>query len=598
MKVSRATLAVLLASLLALLLGLILSSDIPFYFGALIGLVLSIWLVRDAIRQGGLGSDVLALISIVVTSLTQEWLAASIISLMLASGRALESWASGRARSELESLVQRTPRTISLVDGSGATSEAEIKMAKIGDRFLVRSGEVVALDGILESESNFDESALTGEPIPNRRLAGQEVPSGVVNLGAPVVLRATTTSESSTYAALVRLVQKAQASAAPGVRIANRWAAWFVPFSLGLAGLTWFLTGETSAAIAVLVAATPCPLILATPIAIIGGISRAASRGAIIKDGGALEALARCQVLLVDKTGTLTLGGPALTRVQTAPNHSADDVLRVAASIEQSSSHVLAKTVVAAANFRALALPPASNVEEILGEGVVGSVLGKAIRIGRLVEPAPAWVEVTTGIQICVDEDGQVIGVLDLEDPIRTDAAETVKTLRKLGLKRILLVTGDRKPAADAVGKAVGVDQVFAESRPKDKLLVVSAEQAKSPGRVLFVGDGINDAPALAAADVGVAMGARGASAASETADVVIIEDSISRLSDAIQIAQGARNRALQAAGIGMALSILAMFAGAFGWVSVTQNALLQEVIDAVAICLALIPSRLIRSSV
>jgi cation transport ATPase len=377
--------------------------------------------------------------------------------------------------------------------------------------------------------------------------------------------------------------------------LANKYALWFVPLSLILALGTWLITGEVAPAVAVLVAATPCPLILAIPIAIIAGISNAAKNGAIIKDGSALEQLAKSRVLLVDKTGTLTHGGPEISRIQAAPGFTENEILRIAAGLELSSAHVLAKAVVRGARLREVLPAKATGVQEILGEGLVGLVDGKHIRVGRLLEPAPSWVVVSPALQICVDQGGEVIGVIDLDDPVRDDAAATLKQLRELGLERIILVTGDRRPAAESVGSAVGVDEVFAECRPEDKLELVAIEKAKTSGSLLVVGDGINDSPALAAADVGVAMGARGATAASESASVVIVEDSIGRLVDAIKIAQGARNRALQAAGIGMGLSLAAMFAGAFGLVSVTQNAVTQEFIDAIAILWALVPAAAIR---
>jgi P-type E1-E2 ATPase len=331
------------------------------------------------------------------------------------------------------------------------------------------------------------------------------------------------------------------------------------------------------------------------PIAIIAGISNAAKRGAIIKDGSALEQLAKSEVLLVDKTGTLTHGGPEVTEVQSAPNWESDQVLAIAAGMELASAHVLAKAVVRGAEARNLTPAKAEQVSEVLGEGLTGIVNGQKVRVGRLLEPVPNWVQVKPALQICVDVDGEVVGVIDLDDPIRPDAITTIQKLRELGLRRILLVTGDRKPAADAVGDAVGVDQVFAECRPQDKLKLVGIEKETTKGAVLVVGDGINDSPALAAADVGVAMGARGATAASETASVVIIEDAIGRLVDAIDVSKGARNRALQAAGIGMGSSLVAMLAGAFGLVSVTENALAQEFIDAAAILWALVPPRLRR---
>jgi P-type E1-E2 ATPase len=310
------------------------------------------------------------------------------------------------------------------------------------------------------------------------------------------------------------------------------------------------------------------------------------------------------QVLLVDKTGTLTHGGPEITRIQASNGIAEKEVLAIAAGMESSSAHVLAKAVVRGAEVRGVRADLATDVKEVFGEGLIGRVLGHSIRVGRLPERVPNWVQLTPGLQICVERDGEVIGVIDLDDPLRSDAAETITKLRQLGIERILLVTGDRRAAGDLVGKAVGVDEVYAECRPNDKLKLVELEKTNATGSVLVVGDGINDSPALAASDVGVAMGARGATAASESASVVIVEDSISRLADAIRISQGARNRALQAAGIGMALSVIAMFAGAFGVFSVTQNAIAQEFIDAVAILWALLPiakvsmSRLAKSKI
>ncbi|MEY2736900.1 MAG: hypothetical protein RL683_18 [Actinomycetota bacterium] len=591
-QVSKSSLILLAGTSLALILGLALGSDIPFYVGSAIGLLLSVRLVWVSIRQGEIGSDILAFIAIVATSLIGEWIAGAIVSLMLATGRALESWAAGRARKQLEALVQRAPRTIQLVDVKGQVSEHSVHDVKVGDTFLVRTGEVVPVDGTLLAAASFDESALTGEPLPVDRAIGEDVASGVVNAGDPVKLIATTTAESSTYSALVRLVENAKAHSAPGVRIANRYALWFVPLSIVLAGATWLITGDVEPAIAVIVAATPCPLILAIPIAIIAGISNAAKHGAIIKDGAALEQLARAKVLLVDKTGTLTHGGPEITGVQVAEGVSEEELLAIAAGMEHASSHVLAKAVVRGAQQRNIQPLPAEEVQEILGEGLVGTVAGHKIRVGRLYEPAPAWVKVTASLQICVDRDGQVIGVIDLDDPIRPESKGTIQTLKRWGIDKVLLVTGDRKPAAEAVGFEVGVDEVYAECRPEDKLKLVQQEKANASGAVLVVGDGINDSPALAAADVGVAMGARGATAASETASVVIVEDSIGRLADAIHAANAARNRALQAAGIGMGLSLIAMLGGAFGLVTITENAIAQEFIDAAAILWALVPAR------
>jgi heavy metal translocating P-type ATPase len=589
-RISKSSIAVLALTGLALVLGLVFQNNVPFMFAAAVGAALAVRLVWLSIREHEIGSDVLALISIVATSLVSEWLAGAIIAVMLSTGQALESWAAGRARSQLEALVQRAPRRIQLVDDENNITDSDIKDVIVGDTFLVRTGEVVPVDGRLLAEASFDESALTGEPLPKARFVGDEIPSGVVNAGAPVQLVATTTAATSTYSALVRLVENAKAHSAPGVRLANRYALWFVPLSLAIALATWLLTGNVHSAISVIVAATPCPLILAIPIAVIAGISAAAKHGAIIKDGAALEQLARSQVLLVDKTGTLTHGGPEVSKIQTAPGWTPEQILAIAAGLELVSAHVLAKAVVRGAQVREILPAKATNVAEVLGEGLVGLVDGHNIRVGRLLESVPTWVQLNLSLQICVDRDGEVIGVIDLEDPIRTDSVETIRQLRLLGVERVLLVTGDRRPAAEAIGNAVGVDEIFAECRPEDKLELVAVEKQKAKGAVLVVGDGINDSPALAVADVGVAMGARGATAASETASVVIIEDSISRLVDAIRISKGSRNRALQAAAVGMGLSLVAMLAGAFGVVSVTENAIAQEFIDAAAILWALVP--------
>jgi len=591
-KTSLSDRLVLLSTAVVLVLGLATAANVFYMVGAAVGIFLSIRSVWVSIREGEIGSDVLALIAIVAAGFISEWLAASIIALMLATGRALEAWAAGRASDQLSALVQRAPRRIQLVGSDGQISDEPIANVKVGNAFLVRTGEVVPVDGTLTESATFDESALTGEPLPKNREIGEEVPSGVVNAGESVRLIATTTAESSTYASLVRLVQNAKAHSAPGVRIANKYALWFVPLSVVMALATWVVTGQAEPAIAVIVAATPCPLILAIPIAIIAGISNAAKKGAIIKDGAALEKLARSRVLLVDKTGTLTHGGPEISKVSVAPSFTESQVLELAAGMEISSAHVLAKAIVRGAETRGCKPAVITQVKEVLGEGLGGDYQGKKLIVGRLPKQLPSWAQASTSLQVAVTLEGQLIGVIDLDDPIRPDAVSTIANLRELGVNKILLVTGDRKPAAEAVGNAVGVDEIHAECRPEDKLALVDRERVANSGSVLVVGDGINDSPALAAADVGVAMGARGATAASETASVVIIEDSISRLVDAIAISQGARGRALQSAFIGMGLSLVTMILGAVGITNVTENAIAQEVIDAAAILWALVPAR------
>lgn len=567
-----------------------LGSVIAYACGASVGFVISLALLIRAIRLGEFGSDVLALIAISVTALTGEWIASSVISVMLATGRALERWAEGRARTQLESLLKRAPNSVHLVQSDGSVIDAPIGKVALGSRIMVRSGEVVPLDGFVIGEGTFDESALTGEPIPQFRAAGEEVASGVVNAGGSVELNTSKTSETSTYSSLVRLVEQAQASTASGVRVANKWAVRFVPFALLLAAASWLLTGDYSNAVAVIVAATPCPLILAVPVAIISGMSKAAAKGAIIKGGAALELLARAKTVLLDKTGTLTQGGPEVSSVAFAPGADQSKVFMLAASLEQSSPHVVAKSILAEAARRKLSLTLATNVKENHGVGLEGKVGEQHVRVGQISGSLPKWAPLENALIVVIEIDGLLQAVIGLDDPLRDEAKGTLLTLRKLGVDRILMVSGDRKSTADQVGAEVAVDQVFAECTPERKLEIVHAEMLATKGTVIAVGDGINDAPALAAATVGVAMGARGATAASEAADVVIIEDSIKHLATAVLISQGARNRALQAAGIGMSLAVAAMLLAATGIMNATVAAVTQEFIDMAAILWALVP--------
>ena len=577
--------------------GLTQQADIAFGISAAVGFILSIqWLIA-AIRESALGSDVLAAVSIAATTLTGEWVAAAVISLMLASGRALETWAEGRAHAQLGALLARAPRTAHVIGAGGAPVTTELDQVPLGTRILVRSGEVVPLDGRLATHGTFDESALTGEPLPVFRSIGEEVASGVVNTDSGVELVTTQTSQTSTYAALVRLVQQAQAQSANAVRLANRWAAWFVPFAVVGAALTWMVTGKYSNAIAVIVAATPCPLILAIPVAIIAGMSKAAKSGAIIKGGAALEQLARVRVVLMDKTGTLTQGGPEVSRIVYRDGVDENWLFTLVASLEQHSPHVVARALVAHAALTGVELQPATEVSEEHGHGLSGVVSGHLLRVGQPIGEMPNWADIDDALLVAVEVDGQLTAMIGLADPVRSESQQTVANLRTLGVQRTVLVSGDRQATVEAVAAMVGVDEFHGDCKPEEKLNLLRKIQqelksAGSNGTVIAIGDGINDAPTLAAADVGVAMGARGATAASEAADVVIVEDSIDHLACAVDIAQGARSRALQAAGVGMGLAIAAMLASSTGLLNATQAAISQELIDASAILWALVPAK------
>ena len=568
-----------------------LMAKVSWAIGAAIGFYFSTrWLVL-AIRKKALGSDVLALISILATAVTNEWLAASLISLMLSTGQALERWAEGRSSKHLDALLARAPQSAHLVDASGDIEDVDIKTVLVGSRVLVRSGEVVPFDGLVESDALFDESALTGESLPVWRTANSKVDSGVLNVAESVIIKTTSTSEDSTYTNLIRLVANAKSQASQGVRLANVWASRFVPLALGMALITYLITQDIRQAVSVIVAATPCPLILAVPVALVSGISRAAQRGVIIKSGESIERLANAEVVLLDKTGTLTEGGPRITAESFAEGSDPDEVLRLGASLDQESSNIVAKAVVGLAKAKGLKLERPVSVLEEPGHGLSGIIGEHKVSIGQPKLPLPEWVKLTNALLIEIRIDDVAVGFLGLDDPLRKEAAGTVSALDKLGVKRVLLVSGDRHETVKAIADELGIKEYFAECTPTQKLDILNAELKATEGSVVVVGDGINDAPALASADVGVAMGARGNTAASQAAKVVIVEDSIRRLVDAIEVSKVSKRRALQASAIGMGLAIIAMGFAAFGLLNPNQAALIQEFIDAAAIIWALIPS-------
>ncbi|TRZ55861.1 MAG: cadmium-translocating P-type ATPase, partial [Streptomycetaceae bacterium] len=519
------------------------------------------WVVND-LRKKTLSSDVLAVLSLLGTLLTNEFFAGAIITLMLATGRVLESWAEGQAERQLEALLARIPQQARRFSSSGVLEDIEVDEIGVADRLLVRAGEVTPADGELLSAATLDESALTGEPLPVSRRPGELILSGVVNAGDPFEYLATNTAELSTYAGIIKMVQSAQTRTSPGVRIAAKWALAFIPIAVLMAAIAWAITGESSRAVAVLVAATPCPLILAVPIAVVSGLSKAAKHGAVIKGGAILEALARAEVVLLDKTGTITHGGPVIGDIVVSSKSNVDDVLTLAASVDQYSQNIVAKALVLAAKEKGLILLPVSDVKEVPGHHISGVVNGLEITVGQLTQEAPVWLDLLHPLVVAVTQDRHLIGAIGLSDPLRPESKVVIAQLRQAGVKQIALITGDRDSTAQDVAASVGITQVYSQVSAQGKLDITEEFMRTSHGTVIVVGDGINDAPALALAHVGVAMGARGATAASEAADVVIVEDSIEHLSQAIWIAQTSRRKAVQAAGLGMSMSFLVMVAG------------------------------------
>lgn len=586
MKARTFNRGLLLITSLGLITGFINESvwEMTIGFGLLPALF---WVVND-LRKKTLSSDVLAVLSLLGTLLTNEFFAGAIITLMLATGRVLESWAEGQAERQLKALLARIPQQARRFSTSGVLEDIEVDEIGVADRLLVRAGEVTPVDGELLSAAILDESALTGEPLPVSRKPGELILSGVVNAGDPFEYLATNTAELSTYAGIIKLVQSAQTRTSPGVRIAAKWALAFIPIAVLMAAIAWAITGESSRAVAVLVAATPCPLILAVPIAVVSGLSKAAKHGAVIKGGAILETLARAEVVLLDKTGTITHGGPVIGDIVVSSKSNVDDVLTLAASVDQYSQNIVAKALVLAAKEKGLILLPVSDVKEVPGHHISGVVNGLEITVGQLTQEAPVWLDLLHPLVVAVTQDRHLIGAIGLSDPLRPESKVVIAQLRQAGVKQIALITGDRDSTAQEVAASVGITQVYSHVSAQGKLDITEEFMNTTHGTVIVVGDGINDAPALALAHVGVAMGARGATAASEAADVVIVEDSIEHLSQAIEIAQTSRRKAVQAAGLGMSLSFLVMVAGALGLATASEGALAQELIDVVAIVWAL----------
>lgn len=562
---------------------------------ALFSVISGIW--RTLARRE-VGVDIIALLSICGAILLGEHLTGAVIAVMLASGQALEAYAQRQASKEMSALLANAPRIAHRFE-DGKLVQVPLERVVISDRLLVRTGDIVPVDGTLASESAvLDESALTGESVPVERRVGDPLRSGTLNAAAPFEMWATSTSENSTYAGIVKLVAAAQTSKAPASRLADRYALWFLPASLGLAGLAWALSGDPVRALAVLVVATPCPLILAVPIAIVAGMSACARRGILIKGGGALEQLAQAQVLFFDKTGTLTGGRARLVHIETEAGYSQSDVLRIAASLDQMSGHIVAAAIVAAARERHLPLSAPHAVSEQGGAGLAGIIDGKRVAIGSwsyvsASSNTPDWavrflerVGEEGGSSVFVAVEGTLIGALLMADQIRLETPRALRMLRRAGVQQIVMLTGDRRDVAETIGATLGVDKVLAEQKPADKQAAIAS--GHKLGVTIMVGDGVNDAPALAAADVGIAMGARGAAASSEAADVVLLVDRLDRMVDAIHTARQVRAIAIQSVYIGMGLSIFAMSIAALGYLPPLAGAIFQEVIDVVAIANAL----------
>ncbi len=550
--------------------------------------------IVSSLRRGELGLDIVAALSMTVALIFGEALAAAVVALMYAGGQALEAFAERRATRSMTALLERMPRTAMRYVG-GQLETVQIDAVVPGDRLLVRRGEMVPVDGTVESGiAVLDLSAITGETLPVRVGPGGSVLSGATNAGDAFGLAASLRAADSTYAAIVAMIEAAQRSKAPMARLADRFAIVFLAATVVLAGSAWFWTGEPTRGLAVLVVATPCPLILAVPVAIVCGIARAARLGILVKGGQALEILSRIRTIVLDKTGTLTHGAARLVGSDPAPGWSGPDVLRLAASLDQASSHITAQALVAAAQEAGLGLSAPVAVVESPGEGLAGEVEGRAVVVG-----GPAFVARRSGAEVggtqpsepgasrvAVAVDGCWAGTLIFADTLRSGTVRLLEGLRSVGIRRIVVASGDRREVVQAVTADLPVDRAVGELTPEQKLATVAAERSHGP--VMMVGDGVNDAPALAAADLGVALGAKGAAASAQAADVVILVDELNRLLPAITIARNARHIALQSVWAGLLMSGAGMIAAAFGYLTPVQGALIQEGIDVIVILNAL----------
>jgi len=578
------------------------TGDLVWAAAIALALVPLTWSVGRSLARGDVGVDAIALVAMGGALALGEYLAGAVIALMLSGGNALEAAAGRRARRELTALLERAPRIAHRRRG-GRVEEIPVEEVTVGDRILVRAGEVVPVDGAVQSEAAVvDESTLTGESLPASRPRGSTVSSGTINAGDAFDLRATRTSAQSAYAGIVRLVRDAEHQRAPFVRMADRYAAILLPVTLAVAGAAWAASGDPVRALAVLVVATPCPLILAAPVALISGVSRAARRGVIAKGGGTIEKLGRARTVLFDKTGTLTHGRPSIEAMRSADGIPPEALLKLAASVDQLSAHVLAEALVHGAEARGIELTFPEDVVEEPGQGIEGLVNGQRIAVGSgewlrrrgysgATDDAwpfedsvePGWARVLIGV------DGRLAGAVLMADRVRGDAAELTGALRAAGIEHIALVTGDKRAIGEAVGRSVGVDEVYAECSPEGKIDVVrEARDSSGAGTVIMAGDGVNDAPALALADVGIAMGGAGATVSSETADAVIAVDRVDRVADAVRIGRRSLQIARQSVLAGLGLSFAAMGFAAFGYIPPVAGALLQEGIDVAVILNAL----------
>ncbi len=550
------------------------------------------------------GADVIAILAIVTSLLLGQYLAGAIVVIMLSGGRALEDYALRSASDALKKLAAAAPRVAHLVKGESVT-DVSVEQVRVGDILLVKPGELIPVDAVIvEGETSINEAALTGEPVPTQKMSNAALLSGSVNLDNPIKIQTIRKASDSKYEQIVRLVREAQESKAPLVRLADRYGAIFTPVTLLVAGFTYLLTQDTTNVLAVLVVATPCPLILATPIAIMGGINKAAKKGIIVKNGIAIEKIGAAKAVVFDKTGTLTFGMPAVEEVKTFEKIDSAEILRLSASVERLSAHILSKSIVSAANEKKIKLSFPKDFKETFGKGVAGFVEKNAVSVGSMKHLKNMGLKFTPeqikfkeeqsskGKMVSfVGVDQKIVGSLVFADQIRPEIKETIAELKTLGIEQVAMLTGDSPTVAEQVAAQTGIDLVKAQSLPDEKVAFI-LELKKKFQDVVMVGDGFNDAPALASATVGIALGEGGSSISSESADIVFVENNLAKLNHLLRIGKKVLSIAKGGIWFGMGASFIAMGFAAFGFISPVKGAILQEVIDVIVILNALRVSR------
>lgn len=553
--------------------------------GGLMALAMFVEMIKT-IRSGKYGVDLLAIIAIVSTLLINQYWASLMILMMLTGGDSLEDYAAGVANRDLKALLDHSPQDAHLQLPDGTLKDESVDDVQLGDKLVVKPGELVPVDGtIIEGTTSVDESSLTGESLPVDKSVGDEIMSGSINGDVAITMKADKTAANSQYQAIVKLIKSSETQPAKFVRMADRYAVPFTIIAIVIGALAWFISGDPVRFAEVMVVASPCPLILAAPVALVAGMSRTSRNGIIVKNGDAIEKMSLAKTVGFDKTGTLTLGNLAVSQVVPQNGFTEPQLLGIAASAEQQSGHILARSLVSAA--AKADIKAVSDATEVTGSGVTGTVEDHTVKVGKPAFVTTDSIETADQTAVYVSVDGTYAGYITFADQLRPEAEVTIKALHHMGVQHTMMITGDHKNIADKIAKSVGIDDVHADCLPDQKIKIVQSTP-KDERPIIFVGDGINDAPSLRAADVGVAMGAHGDTAASESADVVILKDDLYRVAKAVDISKTTMKVAKIDVISAIVLLVVLMVIASFGVIPALLGAVLQEVVDTVTILLAL----------